>query len=279
MESKIIISKEKPKDYHCNCKYCKNLFRGELLREDGKYFSGRERIGYSSFEKKNKHICKGHSVGYRFAIERYSKEKDLIVDPCAGSGTALIEAAKLNRRGEGIELEFYKIAKENSKLYPGMIIVHKGDARKMIDKIKNRINLVITGPPYNNHSDPPERKNLKTREDFSFDYVDKDNLAFNPDEVYYEEMIKLYSKCSDRLAEDGYFIMIIKDPVRNKKPYLLHQLLTKKIEKETNLKTCDIWIHRHYPPTMFMNTYPKRFPDVKIPKYQTIVVMKKINNK
>jgi len=35
-------------------------------------------------------------------------------------------------------------------------------------------------------------------------------------------------------------------------------------------------LHKHIPPTLFMSTYSKRFPEVKIPIYQTGIVLEKI---
>lgn len=271
---KINIRTQKPKDYHCNCKYCSKLFRGELLKENGTYFSGRERIGYSDYEKKNKHICKGHSVGYRFVIENYTKERDSILDPFAGSGTAMVESAKLNRESTGIELEFYDILKENSKLYPKMISCYKGDSLKKIDSLKRKFQLIVSGFPYNHKADPPERKNLKTGDNKTFDYSKKENPAFLSDPDYSIWMSKLIGKCYNKTRKGGYFSIIIKDPIRKKEPYLLHVILGE-IAERIGFKPTDVWIHRHYPPTLFMSTYNKRFPNVKIPKYQTILVMQK----
>lgn len=267
----------RPADYHCTCIYCKNLFRGELIQQDGEYYSARKRAGYSEYERKHKHLDKGHWQGYAFIAEHYSKPGDTVFDPCAGTGTALIEAMKLGRKGVGIELEFFNILAANTNLYPETDSeIFKGDARIMIDKIeKNSIDLIITGTPYNNDSDAPERKNLKGG-DKSFNY-DKNlpNIAWLKDQDYFEEILKLYTKCAEKLKKGGHFAIIIKDPVRGKKAYLLHQLLARVMEDIPGLEVRDVWIHKHYPPTLFINTYQKRFPDVKIPLYQTMVVLKK----
>jgi hypothetical protein len=41
------------------------------------------------------------------------------------------------------------------------------------------------------------------------------------------------------------------------------------------LKYYGTFIHKHLPSTLFMNTYPKRYPEVKIPLYQTGTVLEK----
>jgi len=262
-----------PKDYHCNCEYCKNYFKGELIKSDGTYYSGRKRTGYSLKEKETKHLCPGHWQGYKFIIENFSNAGDIVFDPCSGTGTALIEAAKLERKGLGIELKFFDILKENCSLYDNLEIF-EGDAREVINSINTKVDLIVTGPPYNNNSDSPERKNLKGK-NTTFNYVDSKNIAFLNDETYFKEMIELYRKCCLLLKDGGYFVTIIKDPIRNKKPYLLHKEITDRLKSELELKVVGVYVHRHYPSTLFMNTYNKRFPNVKVPKYQTIVVMQK----
>lgn len=276
MENKINVVNKRPKDYHCNCKYCKKI-QGELLQENGKYYSARDRKGYSDFEKKNKHICKGHWHGFQWAIENFSKPGDSVLDPFSGSGTALVEGLKLGRRVFGFELEFYKILKANVSLYRnGNYRIFEGDVRGLADKflVDNSLNLIVTGPPYNRTGDKPERKNLATGEDKSFDYSNDDNFAFLEDENYYSDFKKLFLTLKKKLKRGGHFITIIKDPIRDKNPYLLHKNISNVLD-ELGMEFVGTWIHRHWPPTLFMSTYPKRFPDVKIPLYQTIVVFKK----
>lgn len=266
------ILKTKPKDYHCNCFYCKK-FLGEIRNDDGSYISARKRIGYSDYEKKHKHIALGHWQGYSFAIDRLTKKGDIILDPFCGSATALVEAAKLERKGIGIELEFGKIAESNIKKYRSSVNILNGDCRNIVKTIKAEFDLILTGPVYNNHSDPPERKNLKGKNQ-SFDYKKKDSFSFMEDFEYQREMLNLFGDLYAKTKKGGYFVLIIKDPIRNKEPYLLHRILTDCAEI-AGYKPIGVYIHRHWPPTLFQNTYSKRFPKVKIPLYQTLTVLRK----
>ena len=47
-------------------------------------------------------------------IEIFTDQGDVVIDPCAGSGSSIIAAERLNRKGYGFEIkkEFYLQAKE-----------------------------------------------------------------------------------------------------------------------------------------------------------------------
>ena len=53
-------------------------------------------------------------------IEIFTDEGDVVIDPCAGSGTTLRAAAELGRNGYGFEVskEFYRRAKEEMLTLP-----------------------------------------------------------------------------------------------------------------------------------------------------------------
>lgn len=273
--TKMNVKRERPDDYHCNCEYCSKLFCGELIQKDGTYYSARKREGYSLDEGKHKHLDKGHWQGYAFIIERYTLPAYTVFDPMAGSGTAMVEALKIGRKAVGIELEYPELTRINCSLYPvSQWKVYEGDAREQIDKVQERADLIVTGPVYNNNSDRPERKKIGGK-DQTYNYrKDLPNLAWLKDDEYFKEITKLYKDCCSRLKTGGYFVIIIKDPIRKKEPYLLHYEIGKRLE-EIGLVPKHVWIHKHYPPTLFINTYGKKFSKVLVPKYQTMLVFQK----
>ncbi len=89
----------------------------------------------------------------RNVILRYSKEEDTVLDPMMGSGTTLIEAKLLNRKGIGIDInpEILEIAKRNlnfkGKFKEKLFL---GDARSLSFLKDESVDLVLTHPPYLN---------------------------------------------------------------------------------------------------------------------------------
>ncbi len=74
-------------------------------------------------------------------LERYTKEKDLIVDPFCGSGTTLDVARDLNRRALGYDV------------HPSRKDIFRLDARKLPPELTGKVDLVFMDPPYGTHLD------------------------------------------------------------------------------------------------------------------------------
>ncbi|MDK2805853.1 MAG: hypothetical protein PWQ94_1017 [Thermoanaerobacterium sp.] len=95
----------------------------------------------------------------RNIILRYSKENDIVLDPMVGSGTTLVEAKLLNRRGIGFDINPDAIDITKRNLNFGAIFSGKckfepdakiGDIRNLKEIDDNSIDLIITHPPYLN---------------------------------------------------------------------------------------------------------------------------------
>ena len=270
------VKKELPKDYHCDCKYCRK-FKGVILDLIGQRINCRRRIGYHWLEKS--HIAKTPFPIAAWAVSELTRPGDWVIDPTIGIGTTGVEAKKQGRNIEGIELNYdwARITAINCQQYTGQHLIHVGDVRDWAELLSGkRYQLMVSNPPYSGD----ENQVIKTDED---GYIvdresnlydqDKRNIAFMKEgKEYYKLLGSIYNGIGKNfLNELGYLVIGVKDMTHNKAPYLLHKYIANEIDSEI-YKFLGTWILPHYPKTLFMNTYPKRFPEVKIPLYQTILV-------
>jgi len=258
-------------------------FYGEIFdQKNNKYYSAL--AGKKYREKSTEHLNVGHFQGYRFAIDKLSEPGDSIFDPTVGSGTAIIEAINNGRKGYGVELEWpdlckrnceFQKSKEDWKVYPG-------NAFYLLDLVKEKeFQLILNGTPYpaisNITSDSPfvpgvmDGKNQRGYEkDDSFG-----NLKFDSQFKYF--ITKMYGDCIKLLKKDGYLVLIIKDMIRNKKPFYFQKAIIEWIlEENKNMEDHGFFIHKHVPETFFIRSYLKRFPTAILPKYQVGYILKKI---
>jgi DNA modification methylase len=291
---KLSVRKELPEAYHCDCDYCTKKFLGEIYDvENDTYYSQLARNKYY-VPNRGKHIAPGHWQGYRYAIQRFTKKGDWVFDPTVGTGTAIVEAINNGRNGAGIELEFHELTQANIDHQgetPGKYHFFPGGNARELSPLLNSVglkeeslSLVINGTPYPTiagvSSDGYERafsKDIPDHKDKVRDYQVEENFgAQRLAGKYWPWVIQMYLDCIPHLKKNGKIVIIVKDMVQKKQPWLLHKMIVDRILDQTDeLKHFGSFMHKHIPSTMFMNTYPKRFPDVKIPLYQMGIVLRK----
>src|SRR6202043_4143694 len=74
-------------------------------------------------------------------LQRYTKPNDLVIDPCAGSGTTLDVARDLDRRALGYDV------------HPTRKDIFRVDARKLRGELTGKVDFVFIDPPYSTHLD------------------------------------------------------------------------------------------------------------------------------
>lgn len=271
-----LIAGHKPEAYHCDCKYCTQVI-GELRREDGSYYSRLDRRKYYSLTERSKdrHICPTPLHTARWAIQTYTKPGDWVLDPTIGAGSTAVESLTHGRNVSGMELQFSKVLTDNiaKHIRPGLRAeIAEGDARNIgpfLDEIDQQFDLVVNGPPYSGDANAG-----LNRASFTYD-SSLPNIAFLKEGAeYWRTMSTVYGACIDHLKPGGHFVITIKDMVRRKQPFLLHKLFNELMENELGMEFVGTAFLKHYPTTLFLNTYFKSF-GVHPPYYQTIAVFKK----
>jgi DNA modification methylase len=126
-------------------------------------------------------------------LQRYTKAKDLVVDPMCGSGTTLDVARDLDRRALG-----YDIAPTRPDIF-------RVDARKLPLE-DEKADFVFVDPPYSTHLE------------YSGDPACIGTLdAAEP--AYYEAMGQVIGEIHRVLRPGRYMALYVSDSWRNKKPF------------------------------------------------------------
>jgi len=100
-------------------------------------------------------------------LKRYTKEKDLVIDPFCGSGTTLDVARDLNRRALGYDV------------HPTRNDIFRVDARKLPPELTAKADLVFMDPPYSTHLDyGPDRRDIGKLDASTPAYYDAMEQAF-----------------------------------------------------------------------------------------------------
>src|SRR4051794_38564602 len=119
-------------------------------------------------------------------LQRYTLKNDLVVDPCAGSGTTLDVARDLGRRSLGYDV------------HPARKDIFRVDARKLPAELGGKVDFVFIDPPYSTHLDyGPDPRD-----------IGKLDAA---DGKYYEAMEQVIGEMHRVLKPDRYAALYVSD--------------------------------------------------------------------
>jgi len=119
-------------------------------------------------------------------LQRYTLPKDLVVDPCAGSGTTLDVARDLDRRALGYDV------------HPTRKDVFRVDARKLPPELTGKADFVFIDPPYSTHLE------------YGPDPRDIGKLDAKSGE-YYKAMEQVIAEIDRVLRPDRYMALYVSD--------------------------------------------------------------------
>jgi len=140
----------------------------------------------------------------RNLILKYSNEGDFILDPMVGSGTTLIEAKLLHRNADGIDInseavEISKKALEFDYKTKSKQSVFIGDARNLSNYSNDKVDLIITHPPYLNIVQ------------YSKNNIVQDLSSISNIPKFFEEMYTIANEFLRVLKEDHYCAILMGD--------------------------------------------------------------------
>lgn len=140
----------------------------------------------------------------RNVILRYSKEGDLVLDQFLGSGTTAVEAAILNRKFIGIDVNdnALLLARKRCSNYTNKnVSIIKGDAKDLKDIKDETINLICTHPPYSNI--------------IKYSKYNKDDISLLNLEEYYKAIDRVAKECFRVLKGNSYCAILMGDTRKN----------------------------------------------------------------
>ena len=150
----------------------------------------------------------------RNVMLRYSEKGDIVLDQFVGSGTTMIEAKLLRRRGVGIDInpQSLEIATQRTafKLLPNdeddriyEPELHLGDARKIDMIADNSVDLICSHPPY--------AESIRFSSDISGD------MSHMKVEEFTQNMHSVAGECFRVLKPGRYCALLIGDTRRNRR--------------------------------------------------------------
>lgn len=269
-----LVGGRTPDDHDCRCRWCRNVL-GELRRADGTFYSRLERRQYYDFGAEKEHVAKTPLHVARWAIQEFSPVGGWVLDPTIGAGTTAVEAVRQGRNVAGVEIQYIHVIKANLAKQPDMgarYEIHHNDARNVGKIFEGRqFDLVVNNPPYSGD----ERETGMGASAPAAVYDKRfDNIAFlREGEKYWRTIEDVYRQCVDLLVPGGHFVVGVKDMVRNQKRFPLHTMLGDALDR-LGLDHVGTAFLKHYPGTLFLNTYERK-TGVKPPSHQIIVVFRK----
>lgn len=162
----------------------------------------------------------------RRIVLAYSQPRDLIVDPMCGVGTTLVEAAALDRRCIGVELEnrWVCVAQANLRnaLTPRqrrLADARQGDAHllsTLLRGLRGRVGLVVLSPPYGCEAGVIDKRawlnGRRLCDSSTANYSrNPENLGHARGLAYRTAMAEVYEQCRRMLRAGGLLVVVTKN--------------------------------------------------------------------
>ncbi|MFP3854889.1 MAG: DNA methyltransferase [Anaerolineales bacterium] len=190
-------------------------------------------------------------------IEFFTKAGQTVLDPMAGTGSALVASLRSGRNAYGIELnsEYAEIGRsilEDERADLGQAAsdlqarLITGDARNLLEFDLPEVDYVITSPPYWDmlHARGAEtQKERRTDEDLDVVYSEAEADLGNVEDYkkFLDELVSIYEPLPSLLRPRAYITVIVKNVKKGGTIYPLAWDLARRLSQFLTLKDEKIW--------------------------------------
>ena len=279
----------------------------EVITElDGKTWMKYSISIWDDLEKTKEEIELKHPAMFPIELPRrfiriYTKKGDVVLDPFLGTGSTVIAALELGRKGIGFDIspEYVKIAQERVKRRLGQkpsgqaslfdfendqhdIVTYEpeiycDDARNLLKYLQpNSVDLCVTSPPYWDIHRQKRTCDRKEPRPYSDNKADLGNISKY--EEFLEALRDIFGKVYVVLKPNKHCVVVVMDIRKRNKFYPLHMDLTN-IMREIGFSLEDIiiWDRRRDYNNLRPIGYPYTFRVNKVHEY--IMIFKKGGDK
>lgn len=257
-------------------------FSGTLYGEDGTLLNKNVRNRYYPVKTNEfNHVAKTPLHAVRWAIGAYTRSLQTVLDPFMGSGTTGAEALSQGRRTIGCELEFGDAARQTLEHFDPegkRWTLYEGPAQEMLDNVDDEsVHLVNFSNPYPDKGDHTVgrvlNKSGSVRRRIHRGYEHEDNAGLmRSGTEYWNLMETIQTKSCQKLKRDGHAVFVIKDMIKGKEVWPLHEKLADLLPDWMEFEGSAAL--PHYPATFAMSAYQNRF-GLRPPMEQIILVFRK----
>ena len=180
-------------------------------------------------------------------IEAYTKLRDTVLDPFAGTGTTAV-AAHLGRLVWLIELEqtYIDLIKQMKQMWENLpIILNPGDCRQILPTYpENAFQLVLTSPPYP-HFSMKATEGIIAERSIGAKGVEvykggPMNLSRISNRFLFNRLMKqVYTEIYRVLKPGGFYVSVTKDSIRGKDRILLSAEIIRTVQESKLIFTGD----------------------------------------
>src|SRR3989344_2279297 len=220
-------------------------------------------------------------------ISTFTKNnEEVILDPFMGSGSTLVSAKELLKKGIGFEIskEYIKMAKDRLRYIQKSLTnldqeyiepeIYNEDVKNILNFVKpNSVDLCITSPPYWDILNQKRTADGKSIRNYGNLKNDLGNIEdYNQ---FLEQLKDIFSKVYETLKPNKRCIVIVMDIRKKDKLYPFHLDLTKKM-KEIGFELEDfiIWDRQHEYNNARTLGYPYVFRINKVHEFVCIYIKK-----